>query len=59
MSGSKPASPRGPERKRRAGGTDDEPVLPTRAAEDTGHAWGEADEDDDERITRERPPHWD
>ncbi|WP_299038789.1 hypothetical protein [uncultured Pseudokineococcus sp.] len=37
----------------------DDPVLPDRAAEDRPEAWGErADEDDDERYLRDRPPHW-
>ncbi len=36
------------------------PVLPERAREDTDAAWGERPEpDDDERLRRERPPHWD
>jgi hypothetical protein len=37
----------------------DEPrVLPDRSDEDTDLGWGELPEsDDDERITRERPPH--
>ena len=39
---------------------DDEPVLPDRAADDDDRGWGERpdDADDDERLTRERPPHW-
>ena len=37
-----------------------EPVLPERSREDTDAAWGEYPEsDDDERLYRERPPHWD
>lgn len=39
----------------------DGPVLPDRAAEDTDEAWGRWREDgpsDDERILREKPPHW-
>jgi hypothetical protein len=37
----------------------DEPVIPDRADEDRDHGWGDQDlEDDDERFTRERPPHW-
>ena len=36
------------------------PVLPTQSAEDTDVGWGEpADPDDDERLNRDRPPHWD
>ncbi len=39
---------------------DDEPVLPAQSREDTDAAWGEPDEpDDDERLSRDRPPHWD
>ncbi len=37
----------------------DEPVLPTRSQEDTDVGWGEPlAPDDDERLYRERPPHW-
>jgi AcrR family transcriptional regulator len=39
---------------------DDEPVLPVVSPEDTDAAWGEpAEPDDDERLYRDRPPHWD
>jgi len=39
---------------------DDKPVLPTKSQEDTDAGWGERPEpDDDERLYRERPPHWD
>jgi hypothetical protein len=39
---------------------DDEPVLPAKSREDTDAGWGEPDEpDDDERLNRDRPPHWD
>ncbi|MGH3199430.1 MAG: hypothetical protein ACRDNT_26705 [Streptosporangiaceae bacterium] len=39
---------------------DDQPVLPARSREDTDAGWGERPEpDDDERLSRERPPHWD
>ena len=38
----------------------DEPVLPTQSREDTDVGWGEPlGPDDDERLYRERPPHWD
>ena len=38
---------------------DDEPVLPVRSPADTDIGWGEPPEpDDDERLSRERPPHW-
>ncbi len=37
-----------------------EPVLPVRSADDTDVGWGErAEQDDDERFRRDRPPHWD
>ncbi len=39
---------------------DDKPVLPAKSADETGIGWGEAPEpDDDERLSSERPPHWD
>jgi hypothetical protein len=48
---------------------DDKPVLPARSEDETGIGWGEAPDapeapgapepDDDERLRRERPPHWD
>jgi hypothetical protein len=39
---------------------DDKPVLPVKSQEDTDTGWGEqAEPDDDERLYRERPPHWD
>jgi hypothetical protein len=39
---------------------DDKPVLPVESQEDTDSGWGEqAEPDDDERLHRERPPHWD
>jgi len=39
---------------------DDEPVLPVQSREDTDAGWGEpAEPDDDERLYRDRPPHWD
>ena len=34
-----------------------EPTLPDRAGEDTDEAWGDTP-DSDERILREKPPHW-
>ena len=33
-------------------------VVPDRADEDTGAAWGEAGDADDDRLRREVPPHW-
>ena len=39
---------------------DDDPVLPVASREDTDDGWGEpAEPDDDERLCRDRPPHWD
>ena len=39
---------------------EDRPVLPAQSEEEAGVGWGEAPEpDDDERLRRERPPHWD
>jgi hypothetical protein len=41
-------------------GPDDAPVLPTQSRDDTDAGWGEPPEtDDDERLRRDRPPHWD
>jgi len=51
-SGDKPALP--------ARNQDDKPVLPARSQDDTDVGWGERPEpDDDERLNRDRPPHWD
>jgi len=36
-----------------------EPTVPDRSDDDSDDGWGEGPpEDDDERLTRERPPHW-
>lgn len=37
------------------------PALPVRSRDDSDVGWGERPEpdDDDERLYRERPPHWD
>ena len=36
------------------------PVLPEQSREDADVGWGEQPEsDDDERLYRDRPPHWD
>jgi hypothetical protein len=38
----------------------DMPVLPVQSQEDTDVGWGEQPgPEDDERLQRERPPHWD
>jgi hypothetical protein len=36
-----------------------EPILPTQSREDTDAAWGEYPEPADDRLYRDRPPHWD
>jgi hypothetical protein len=36
-----------------------EPVLPEQSREDTDAAWGEYPEPAEERLYRDRPPHWD
>ncbi len=36
-----------------------EPVLPEQSREDTDAAWGEYPESAQERLYRDRPPHWD
>ena len=37
----------------------DEELLPEQSVDDTDRGWGEPpDEDDDERIAREKPPHY-
>jgi hypothetical protein len=35
------------------------PVLPEQSREDTDAAWGEYPESADDRLNRDRPPHWD
>jgi hypothetical protein len=35
------------------------PVLPEQSREDTDAAWGEYPERADDRLYRDRPPHWD
>jgi hypothetical protein len=36
-----------------------EPMLPEQSPEDTDTAWGEYPQRDDDRLNRDRPPHWD
>jgi hypothetical protein len=36
---------------------EDQPPL-EQSTDDTDRGWGEAPEDDDERLTREKPPHY-
>jgi hypothetical protein len=51
---SAPATPASPAR------TVSAPLLPAQSREDTDIGWGEYRErDDDERLLRDRPPHWD
>lgn len=35
------------------------PVLPEQAHEDSDAAWGDYPQVDDDRLRRDRPPHWD
>jgi hypothetical protein len=42
------------------GGEDGRPTLPKRSTDETDIGWGdEPDRDDDSRLLRDRPPHWD
>ena len=34
-------------------------LLPEQSGEDTDAAWGEYPERGDDRLSRDRPPHWD
>jgi hypothetical protein len=36
-----------------------EPLFPEQSREDTDAAWGEYPESADDRLYRDRPPHWD
>lgn len=36
-----------------------EPILPEQSREDTDAAWGEYPGTGDDRLYRDRPPHWD
>jgi hypothetical protein len=42
-----------------ARGEDPAPLLPERSAGDTDAAWGDRPEQSDDRLYRDRPPHWD
>jgi hypothetical protein len=35
------------------------PALPEQSPEDTDAAWGDYPQRDDDRLYRDRPPHWD
>jgi hypothetical protein len=37
----------------------DLPALPEQSREDTDAGWGEYPEQADDRLYRDRPPHWD
>jgi hypothetical protein len=41
-----------------AAGPPAEPALPEQSREDTDAAWGEYPEPADDRLYRDRPPHW-
>ena len=36
-----------------------EPALPEQSPEDTDAAWGDYPQGDEDRLYRDRPPHWD
>jgi hypothetical protein len=45
--------------KARSPDPDDQPTVPAQSPEDTDADWGEhPGTDDDERLNRDRPPHW-
>ncbi|MBD8059549.1 hypothetical protein IC607_11285 [Cellulomonas sp. JH27-2] len=35
-----------------------EPALPIRSADDSDLGWGESTDGNDERLRRDKPPHW-
>lgn len=39
-------------------GTSDDPVVALRALDDTDVGWGHDPDSNDERLHRDRPPHW-
>jgi hypothetical protein len=41
------------------GTTASEALLPEQSREDTDAGWGEYAQPDDDRLMRDRPPHWD
>jgi hypothetical protein len=53
-----PAGPEAPSPAAR-GASAAEPVLPEQSREDTDAAWGDYPGRDDDRLNRDRPPHWD
>ena len=50
-----PAAPAASARRALAG----QPLLAEQGSEDTDAAWGEYPGSADDRLTRDRPPHWD
>jgi hypothetical protein len=54
--GSGGVAPSGPGGEREP--ADREPILPEQSPEDTDAAWGEYPEPADDRLYRDRPPHW-
>jgi hypothetical protein len=61
---SQPAQSPQPAAVRPAGGpaADEKPLLPAKSRDETDVGWGDSPEpdqsDDEERLRRERPPHW-
>lgn len=51
-------SGRDPAAMREAESREDATALPTKAAEDDPRAWGDAEENKDEWLREQRPPHW-
>jgi hypothetical protein len=49
------AAPAPPAARRAPGG---EPMLPEQSPEDTDAAWGDYPERSEDRLLRDRPPHW-
>lgn len=39
-------------------GTGAEPALPIRSLDDDDLGWGESSDGNDERLRRDKPPHW-
>jgi hypothetical protein len=54
-----PAAPETAPEAAARGASAGEPVLPEQSPEDTDAAWGDYPGRDDDRLYRDRPPHWD
>jgi len=56
-----PGSPRTPQRAARTPDGEDPSALPVRSTDETDTGWGDGPDrdDDDSRLLRDRPPHWD